>query len=172
MLRYLLFLCPLNLSLVLLTMGCSKPILKMPEILPPIIKDYKHITYPSTVKLSDMVNTDIYLEEGDLYSIFSNYSNALMIKIGDAYNHLNQSFPANADGTGYLFVGFYATRSDKRPLKINLDIIVWRKEDYIQIADFFEKMKAKDPKNKAIVIGGIKAWRENQKTPCDGRGVQ
>ena len=31
-----------------------------------------------------------------------------------------------------------------------VDIIVWQREDWIQITDFFEMMKAKDPDNRAI----------------------
>ena len=32
-----------------------------------------------------------------------------------------------------------------------VDIIVWEREDWVQIAHFFEKMKEKDPSNKAII---------------------
>ena len=33
----------------------------------------------------------------------------------------------------------------------SVDIIVWERDDWVQIADFFEKMKEKDPNNKAII---------------------
>ena len=32
-----------------------------------------------------------------------------------------------------------------------MDIIVWHREDYVQIADFFEEMKGKDQDNKAVI---------------------
>ena len=37
----------------------------------------------------------------------------------------------------------------KRAFRV--DIIVWEREDWVQIAHFFEKMKEKDPSNKAII---------------------
>jgi hypothetical protein len=97
-----------------------------------------------------MVNTGIYLEEGSLYSILSTFSAGLLTKVGDGSQELNQTFPTNATSTGYLFVSFFNISRQKRPTNINIDIIEWKKEDYVQIANFFERMKEKDPKNKPI----------------------
>jgi hypothetical protein len=33
----------------------------------------------------------------------------------------------------------------------SVDVIVWKREDYVQIADLFENMKKRSPKNKAII---------------------
>lgn len=54
----------------LMVIGCSTPpVIKAPGTLPPIVKEYKHITlwrnHPG------MVNTGIHLNGGDLYSILA-----------------------------------------------------------------------------------------------------
>ena len=54
----------------LILIGCSTPsILRIPEPLPPVIKEYKHITLYGF--RPGMVNTEIYLDKDDLYSIFA-----------------------------------------------------------------------------------------------------
>jgi hypothetical protein len=44
----------------------------------------------------------------------------------------------------------------------SVDIIVWEREDYIQITDFFEKMKQKDPENKAVADALYDAIRQKE----------
>jgi len=66
--------------------------------------------------------------------------------------------------SGYLFLGYKAGGTvdihgnSSRPEwkkddfgAFSVDIIVWKKEDYVQIAAFLEKMKARDPNNKVIL---------------------
>ncbi len=43
----------------------------------------------------------------------------------------------------------------------SVDIIVWAKEDYVQIVDFFGKMKEQDPENLAIINAYANASRDN-----------
>jgi hypothetical protein len=43
-----------------------------------------------------------------------------------------------------------------------VDIIVWEREDWVQIADFFDRMKEKDPNNKAIVDALAQANRRKE----------
>jgi len=59
--------CP-TVPCLLTAIGCSKPILKMPKALPPIVKQYKHMTLTPA---PGMRNTGIYLNKGDLYSILA-----------------------------------------------------------------------------------------------------
>ena len=61
--------CCFSIPLFLLITGCSKPILKMPKSLPPIVKEYKHITLYGNY--ARMVNTGLYLNEGDIFSILA-----------------------------------------------------------------------------------------------------
>jgi hypothetical protein len=84
----------------------------------------------------------------------------------------NSYFPAvfgdnagihTADNSGKLYLGIADGKVDRygQPYRpelyednygyFNVDIIVWKTDDYVQVADFFEKMKQKDPENKAII---------------------
>jgi uncharacterized protein YqcC (DUF446 family) len=154
----------------------------MPKNLPPIVKEYKHITLHG--HQPGMVDTGIYLKKLDLYSIFAagsiNFGGndpqyfdvrpelgwPLMARIGEkayfepyrGYNNL-KNFASNS---GNLYLGtrrgpvnmygepvvpqYYQYSSGT----FSVDIIVWNREDWIQIADFFEKMKERNPQNEAI----------------------
>jgi len=183
----------------LMLTGCATPILKMPEQLPLIVKEYKHITLYGN--RPGMVNTDIYLNKGDTYSILAlgsvdlwassrapagfKYHNVtpdlgwpLMSRIGK--NHYLRPLDYSLYGTlmaydsGKLWLGIKDGKVDsygssRNPLYyednsgyFSVDIIVWEKKDYIQIVDFFEKMKEKDPNNKAIIdaLANVNRYKE------------
>jgi len=65
--------------------------------------------------------------------------------------------------SGYLYLGYRTGNVDLHGKALNpeyyrddtgsfsVDIIVWKKDDYVQIAAFLEKMKARDPNNKVII---------------------
>ena len=92
----------------------------------------------------------------------------VMAKIGKdglMYRPLSKGRNTTTDvryDSGYLFLGYKDGKVDWQGNALNpeyyekdtgsfsIDIIVWKKEDYVQIASFFEKMKAKDPNNKII----------------------
>jgi hypothetical protein len=73
------------------------------------------------------------------------------------------AFTQNSHYSGYLYLGVRDGKVDRygNPSYPNycrdnigsfsVDIIVWKTDDYVQIADLLEKMKEKDPKNRAIV---------------------
>ena len=182
---YSLFFCSIISSLLML-IGCSKPILKMPKPLPPIVKQYKHITLPAGVP--GMRNTRIYMEEGDFYSILAtgsidmwprgpDYHDVrpehgwpLMVRVGKEKENIyfapfynRNAFTSHSYESGSVYLGY---RSGKvtlygEPLNpeyyrddigsFSVDIIIWKREDYVQIADFFEKMNEKDPENRSII---------------------
>jgi hypothetical protein len=167
--------------------GCSKPILKMPKPLPPIIKEYKHITLYGN--RPGMRNTGIYFNEGDVYSILATGSIDVWSRGAPPLYKYHDVRPENGwplmarFGKNLTFnplwgsnsVHTYSTYSENlylgikdgdvdvygRPLNpkyyddntgsFSVDIIVWEREDWVQITDFFEKMKEKDPNNKAII---------------------
>jgi hypothetical protein len=171
-------------SFLILT-GCSKPVLKMPTPLPPIVKRYKHITIRSRV--SGMHNTGIYLNKEDLYSIVatgsidmypggpSQYHDVrpedgwpLMARIGKnpyfrPLNYGDNASMSDSYHSGNLFLGYRTGKVGRygRPLNpeyydddtgsFSVDIIVWEKDDFVQIADLFEQMRARNPKNKAVL---------------------
>jgi hypothetical protein len=157
---------------------CSKPILKMPKPLPSIVKQYKHKTIYGS--FPGMQNTGIYLNEGDLYSIlatgkispgprsveFGPWTGLFTARIGKNYHFLPllgvYGSTNTADDSGILYLGIIdgGVSCYGEPLRpkrygdnsgsFSVDIIVWKTNDYVQIADFFEKMLEKDPGNKAI----------------------
>jgi hypothetical protein len=63
-----LFFLPI-ISPLLILFGCSKPVLKMPEPLSPIVKQYKHITLRGGA--AGMRDTGMYLNRGDTYSLMA-----------------------------------------------------------------------------------------------------
>jgi len=76
---------------------------------------------------------------------------------------LINAFTTNSHWRGDFFLGIRDGDVDVygRPLNpeyydnntgsFSVDIIVWEREDWVQIAGFFEKMKEQDPKNQAII---------------------
>ena len=170
----------LILLLPLLT-GCSRHALKMPEVLPPIVKQHKHMTLYGTNP--GMKDTGIYLSSAQTYSILATgsiYMNSkhpdvkpsdgwpLMARVGkNAYflplQERNSGSLNHTATAGHLHLGIrrgpvnvygepihaeyyrYSTGS------FSVDIIAWASDDYVQIADFLEEMKERDPDNRAIV---------------------
>ena len=50
-------------------LGCTKPNIQPPKPLPPIVKEYKHVTV--TGGTPGMKKTGIYIEDGDAYSMLA-----------------------------------------------------------------------------------------------------
>jgi len=93
----------------------------------------------------------------------------VMAKIGKDSYHFRPLLHGYSYGygtgfhSGYLFLGYKEGEVDIQGRALNpeyyrddtgsfsVDIIVWKKEDHVQIAAFLEKMKAKDPDNKVIL---------------------
>ncbi len=170
----------------LVIIGCSRPILKMPKSLLPIIKEYRHITLYGN--RPSMVNTGIHIKKGDFYSILATGSIdywpqggpgylyhdvrpeqgwPLMVRIGkvpcsDALPNKNGSMePSYYSGNLYLGIRNGDVDSYGKPLNpeyyqyasgsFSVDIIIWERDGFVQITDFLEKMKEKDPNNEAII---------------------
>jgi len=182
-------LCCLFITSFLMLAGCSKPILKMPKSLPPIIKDYKHVTVYGTHP--GMKNAGVYVKEGDLYSILATGSidtwpkgprghdmrpgsGRFIARIGKNMYFFPILFGDNAainiaQDSGNLYLGLadgkvthYGEPLNPEYYKDNIgyfsvDIIVWQSDDYVQIAEFFEKTREKDSDNKAISDSLIEA---------------
>jgi hypothetical protein len=179
MLKYLSFLYPFYISFFLLTIGCSRPILKMPEPLPPIVKKYNSTKVYG--HKSGMQNTGIYLRKGDIYSLFGTgkitrrpQSNDFLVpgsftigRIGNnSYFHLNvmdfYGYPQTASNSGKLYLGIPDGSMDEAGNALQpeyfkdnsgyfrVDIIVWQQWDWDQFVDFLEKLKLQDPDNEHI----------------------
>jgi hypothetical protein len=190
--RFLSSLFYLHISSFLIIIGCTKSIVKMPERLPTIVKEYKH-----TMLLGShpgMVDTGIYVKEGTLYSILAtgsinmsiNYPDVrpehgwpLIARVGEnpmfrpLWGNLNGNI-TYASYSGNLYLGIQKGDVDKYGEPFNpdwyqrsvgffsVDIIVWEREDWVQIADFIEKMKEKESDNKAIIDALYQANRQKE----------
>jgi CHAT domain-containing protein len=169
-----------------MAIGCSTPTLIMPESVPPIVKEHKHITLWGN--RPGMLNTGLHLNKGDTYSILATGSIdlsvpagswfkyhdvrpehgwPLMVRIGNnRYTSLlwdRNAISITSDYSGDLFLGIRDGEVDKygSPLRpdyysdnagsFGVDVIVWEKADWVQISEFFRKMREKDPGNKAIM---------------------
>jgi hypothetical protein len=168
---------------LLTTNGCApKPVLKMPESLPSIVKEYKQVTISGSVP--GLQSTGVFLTEKDLFSVLGTgtvwlhparsdltigpESDLFYAKIGKQGKLFQPTFWAKggigrADAEGLLCLGIregqvrYEDGSPYNPEyyennsgSFNVDIILWTKEDYGQIVEFLEKMKARDPQNNAV----------------------
>ena len=130
--------------------GCAKPNIQMPETLPPIVKVYKHVVVPAEQRR--MINTGVHLNEGDLLSIIATGATGeLYSRVGDdkyfTPGYHGSGDIRKTDYSGLLYLGGYGngTRST-----FNVDIIVWAREDYDAIYDFFKTMRDKTPDNKVL----------------------
>ena len=139
--------CILSIFLFLLISGCSKPLLKIPENLPPIVREYKNVVLHVGPK--QMQKTGIYLTKGELFSILTKnilLRSSLIGIIGKDDFGFYVSDINDAYKPGDLFLGLM----DQKARASAVDIIVWKKEDYVQIADFLNNLEADNPDDSAI----------------------
>jgi hypothetical protein len=72
------------LTLLFLTLpGCAKPNLQLPRPLPPIVKEYKHVTIVGGS--AGMKDTGVYLESGEIYSMLATGSIDYLYLTGVSY---------------------------------------------------------------------------------------
>jgi hypothetical protein len=139
--------CILSIFLFLLISGCSKPILKIPQNLPPVVREYKNVAFHVDAKR--MQKTGIYLTKGELFSIITRdilLRSSLIGMIGKDDFGFYVSDINDAYKPGDLYLGFM----DQKVRPSAVDIIVWKEEDYVQVADFLNRVKADNPDNSAI----------------------
>ena len=181
-------------SAFLATLGCAKPNIQQPIPLPPIVKEYKHVSVLGGTP--GMKNTGIYLKEGEVFSILAtgsiNYWGRrltsypgsqpppdfkyhdvrpelgwpLLVRVGEDFA-FSPFYNKNATNlifqrSGNIYLGYRSgpISSSGTPLRpqeykddtgsFNIDIIVWKEADWIQIADFFSQVALKNPDNKAV----------------------
>jgi hypothetical protein len=147
----------------IILISCSKPIVTMPPDQPPNIKNYKHLYIIDSKNLQD---SGIYITAGDLYTILVSGMISipnreitrwpLQARIGKENPYarprfINYTYTGTAEKSGNLYVGTEVGTNFKGCAgSFNVDVIVWENDDYVQIAEFFEKMKEKNPNSKAI----------------------
>jgi hypothetical protein len=137
----------LFLILNLFTNGCGpSSAIRIPEKLPSVVKEYQHLSIPPWK--TDLVDTKIHLERGDFFSIlvdtyYKRYG--LTIKVEEEYIYTD--YYCTAPISGNLKIGSY---SRSRKDSVGIEIIVWQKKDWPQIANFFKEMADSAPGNVEI----------------------
>jgi hypothetical protein len=144
--------------------GCSKPILRMPERLPSVIKGYKHMTLSRHGPY--LVDTKIHLEKGETYSILLDrpgWRDSLSTRIGEKHFY-NSAYPYHSSAaiSGNLYLHFHFANYSREHTYVGVDVIVWEKGDYVRIAEFFERMKEKDPNNEVVIDALYEANRRKE----------
>ncbi|MGD2186488.1 MAG: caspase family protein [Desulfobacterales bacterium] len=159
--------------IIIITNGCGTSSgIRMPEELPAIVKDYKHLSIPPWE--TGLVNTDTHLNKGDLFTILvDTYYKRWILNIKVEQEYIFTDYYSAAPVSGNLYIGSYHRN---RKGAIGIDIIVWKEKDWVQIADFLKKMKDRAPdkteishalsdanENKKIYLAEIKTSKEIKK---------
>jgi hypothetical protein len=139
-------------SCLLLALGCSSAsIIKDPANLPAILRAHKHITLYRGGLEKD---TGISIRQGEIYSIIpSDYSlmGLLRYKIDNEDMSFYPYYHNKATSSGTIYLGYSLQYGSTIPF-FWVDVLVWEKEDWFQIANFFEKLKEKDPTNDSVIM--------------------
>jgi len=164
-----------NLALILLIncliglSGCVSPVIKITKPMPDIIKEYKSVVvWGGKVEMTD---TGVEVKKGDYVTILAEGeisirpknqptlyslkpSGNLYFRIGDDIQryYLSQFSTIYSDGKLYLGYGNRFNPDNYRHHEGHyvVDIIVWKTNDPILIANFFEEASQRDPQNIAL----------------------
>ena len=101
-----------------------------------------------------MMNTGVHLSEGDLLSIIATgAAGEIKSRIGDdkyfSPGYHGSGDIRKVDYTGFLYLGKYYTKGTSIGT-FNVDIIVWAREDYDAIYDFYKAMRDQNPDNEVL----------------------
>lgn len=145
---------------LLLGSGCSSaPVKGDSGSLPPIVRLHKRF-YPPITPAMKNIDTGIYAQKGEIVSVLpaAYGSVAIYISIGD--QDLSFSYHTKAHTSGPVFVGTHLAlvQQQLRPV----DILVWTKEDWVQIVDALEMRLREDPGNRHL-IAAIGEARKREK---------
>ena len=154
--------------------GCTFPVLKMPQPLPDIVKEYKSVTVPSTV-VGEFMSTGVQVRKGDTFTILGKGEIGpaggqkrywgrvarLTYRIGEQGFHSTWwgDRKTEADESGFLYLGLTgpipgspAAAAYRREYGFfTVDIIVWRREDPVQQAEFLEELRHHNPSNMELM---------------------
>lgn len=168
---------PLFLLFLFLLNGCATPVIKMSKPLPDIVKEYKMFKLDATSL--EYLKSGIQVVNGDFITIMAkgtirgpNWGITppanLMLKIGET-GPVYFYFPTpSANSFQVKETGEILIRTSMFRLTPNfyghfvVDIIVWKKEDPILIADFLDDMSQNDPNNEVLkdFAKDFKKWKE------------
>jgi len=133
-----------------------------------------------------MRNTGVYLNKGDYFSTIATgainmcpehnncgFNNAnpatpgqfLNMRIGDdKYITFGHGYGDISEiiYSGFLYLGYRSNHPDDDAGAFNIDIIVWAKEDYNKISDFYKAMWERNPDNEALEFAVYHAERRKK----------
>jgi len=142
---------------LLLALACTggaplmSPVLKRSDPFSDMIKDYQCLT----LSKPGLVDTGVRLSTGDAFTLLPRETHPkelLRYKIGNAPSLASGTYHNIAASAGYLYLGVEAPQEVKSWKPMDVEIIVWKRADWVQIAAFFETMKKDHPKSPTVAV--------------------
>ena len=144
-------------ALLLLACACSSgaplmsSVLKRSDPVSDSIKDYQSLT----ISKPGLVNSGVRLSTGDAFTLLPREAypkELLRYKIGDEPSIGSGTYHNIAASAGYLYLGAEAPQEMKAWKPIEVEVIVWKKADWVQIAAFFAAMKRDHPSSPTVAV--------------------
>ena len=142
---------------LLLALGCASsgplmsPVLKRSDPVSDIVKDYQSLT----ITKSEPVDSGVRLVAGDAFTLLARETRTretLRYKIGDGPAVAGGKYHNIAASSGYLYLSVEPVKDAKSLKPMDVEIIVWKRADWLQIAAFFETMKKDHPNNLSVAV--------------------
>ena len=134
-------------------LGCSfAPVLKDRGTLPSILRERKHITFYRGG--ADQKDTGIFVRQGEIYSLLPSVDylmGHLRTKTGNEEMSMAASYHNKVISSGTIHLAYPLWPYRSAVTHFSVDVLVWEKEDWFQISNFFEGLKEKDPKNDPVI---------------------
>jgi len=143
--------------MLLLASGCARssplmsPVLKRSDPVADIVKDYQSLT----VTKPEPVNSGVRLVAGDAFTLLpreTRNQEVLRYRIGDEPATAAGKYHYTAGSSGYLYLSVELSQTAKSLKPTDVEIIVWKKADWLQIAAFFETMKKDHPNSLSVAV--------------------
>jgi len=125
--------------------------------LPPIVRLHKRFSPPIGPALK-AIETGIYAQKGEIISVLpaAHESVATYIRIGN--QDLSFSYHTKAHSSGPVTFGIHLSGQQLRVF----DILVWRREDWVQIVDVLEKRRREDLGNRHVIAAIAEAKKREK----------
>jgi len=151
------FLCLCAGIALFLASGCAGsspligPLLKRSDPAADIIKDYQSLTLTK----QEPLNSGVRLVAGEAFTLLpreTRIQEILRCRIGDEPATAGGKYHHIARSSGYLCLGVEPSEGVKFWKSMDVEIIVWKKADWLQIAAFFETMKKDHPNSSSVAL--------------------
>ncbi len=142
---------------LLLVTGCAgssplmSPVLKRADPVADIIKDYQSLTLTKP----EPANSGVRLVAGDAFTLLpreTRNQEILRYKIGDEPAMAGGKYHNIAGSSGILYLSVDPSQGVRSLKPTDVEIIVWKRADWLQIAAFFETMKKDHPNSPSVAV--------------------